>query len=103
MTVLSAKQLDMMRAVEAGRVAYRDPWPRLSERTGTPGIPRWHLDGAEAYGGEHSTLDSLVANGLVSETVEGSVVELTHDGRLILAAADEVAAASATAPKGRRS
>lgn len=89
MTVLSVKQRDMLRAVRAGRVAWRDPYPRLAERLGHPGTPTWHLDGVEAYGGEHHTLYSLSMLGLIS-ALEGEEAVLTQDGAAVLAATDDI-------------
>lgn len=83
---ISARQRDLLRAVAAGRVAYRDPWPGLTARTGKPGVARWHVDGVEAYGGQHATLDSLVARGLVGEVTEGTAAVCTAAGLALLAA-----------------
>lgn len=96
--MISAKQLDLLRAVEAGRITWRNPWPRLSERTGRPGIPSWHVDDAEAYGGQHHTLDSLARLRLIEADDQDPAVKLTHDGRQVLAATAEFAALGTVPP-----
>lgn len=67
---LSAKQIEALIAVEAGRVTYGAEFPALARRQGGPAIAVFLLDGYGVYAGQHATYHSLAERGLIIERID---------------------------------